>query len=310
MHPRVLEDEPLVSVVIPCYKQAHYLPEAIESVLAQTYPRYEVIVVDDGSPDDTAGVARRYPQPRYVRQDNKGLSAARNTGLARCTGTLVVCLDADDRLTPEALASGLASLTMHPECAFTAGHHRLIDAAGAPVVPQVSRPEVGGDHYRELLRGNPFWCPATVMYRRWVFETVGAFSTTLRSAEDYEFYLRVARQFPICTHHTVVAEYRIHDSGMSRNAGRMLKHSVLVLEQQRRLSRGNRVYEAACDEGIETYRKLYGTPLLKDIAAHLRMRQWRIVVRESLIALTYDPHAFMRRAVQRVFRAVREAFSW
>jgi glycosyltransferase involved in cell wall biosynthesis len=309
METRVSDDEPLVSVVIPCYKQAHYLPQAIDSVLAQTYPRHEIIVVDDGSPDDTVGVARRYPQLRYVRQDNKGLSAARNTGLAHCTGAFVVCLDADDRLTPEALASGLASLATHPECGFTAGHHRLIDAAGAPVVPQVSRPEIGGEHYRELLRRNPFWCPAAILYRRWVFEAVGAFSTTLRAAEDYDFYLRVARQFPICTHHHVVAEYRIHDAGMSRNPARMLKYSVLVLQQQRRLTKGNRDHEAACDEGIATYRDLYGTPLLEEIGAHLRARQWRAVVRESLIALTYNPRASVSRAARRLFRAVREAYS-
>ena len=75
-------DSPVVSVVIPCYRQAHFLPEAIESVLAQTYPHFEIIVVDDGSPDDTRAVAGRYPGVRCLRQRNRGLSAARNAGLA------------------------------------------------------------------------------------------------------------------------------------------------------------------------------------------------------------------------------------
>ena len=94
-------DSPVVSVVIPCYRQAHFLPDAIESVLAQTYPHFEIIVVDDGSPDDTRAVAGRYPGVRCLRQRNRGLSAARNAGLAASIGTYVVFLDADDRLTPE-----------------------------------------------------------------------------------------------------------------------------------------------------------------------------------------------------------------
>src|SRR5215204_1671374 len=101
---------PLVSVVIPCYKQAHFLGEAIESVLAQSYPNFEIIVVDDGSPDNTSEVAASYPRVRLVRQENQGLSAARNSGLSRSEGEYVVFLDADDRLLPGALQVGLECL--------------------------------------------------------------------------------------------------------------------------------------------------------------------------------------------------------
>src|ERR687890_856397 len=100
----------LVSVVIPCYNQAHFLGEAIESVLAQSYPRFEIIVVDDGSTDDTSKVAARHPGGRYVYQNNQGVSAARNSGLARSEGEYVVFLDADDRLLPEALVAGFGGL--------------------------------------------------------------------------------------------------------------------------------------------------------------------------------------------------------
>src|SRR5215213_3125487 len=98
---------PLVSVVIPCYNQAHFLGEAIESVLAQSYPNFEIVVVDDGSTDDTSEVAGSYPKVRLVRQENQGLSGARNAGLARSEGEYVVFLDADDRLRPEALEAHL-----------------------------------------------------------------------------------------------------------------------------------------------------------------------------------------------------------
>src|ERR687889_2943029 len=122
---------PLVSVVIPCYNQAHFLGEAIESVLAQSYPNFEIIVVDDGSMDDTSEVAGSYPKVRLVRQENQGPSGARNAGLARSEGEYVVCLDADDRLLPEALKTGLKHLEAHPECAFVHGHYRHITVEGA-----------------------------------------------------------------------------------------------------------------------------------------------------------------------------------
>ena len=119
----------LVTVVIPCYNQAHFLTEAIESVLSQSYPNFEVVVVDDGSTDDTSEVAGRYPQKvRLIRQENRGLSGARNTGIGHARGEYVVFLDADDRLLPEALEVGIEQLEAHPECAFVSGHCR----AGRP----------------------------------------------------------------------------------------------------------------------------------------------------------------------------------
>ena len=98
----------LVSVVIPCYNQAHFLGEAIESVLAQTYPHLEIVVVDDGSTDNTGEVAARYPGVRYVRQENQGLAAARNTGLRHSSGDYLVFLDADDRLLATGRGGGAA----------------------------------------------------------------------------------------------------------------------------------------------------------------------------------------------------------
>src|SRR3954464_13524952 len=96
---------PLVSVVIPCYKQAQYLPEAIDSVLAQTYPAVECVVVNDGSPDDTEAVARGYgDRVRYVARPNGGISAARNSGSAVARGAYLKFLDADDHLHPEQVA--------------------------------------------------------------------------------------------------------------------------------------------------------------------------------------------------------------
>src|SRR5690349_12188340 len=128
--PVALEESPaepasvLISVVIVCYNQARYLRDAIESVLAQSYQGAEILLVDDGSTDQTSEIAREYPQVRYIRQNNRGLSAARNAGLHRSRGRYVVFLDADDRLLPNALDTGIALFRDHPDSGFVFGAHR------------------------------------------------------------------------------------------------------------------------------------------------------------------------------------------
>src|SRR5829696_8499022 len=116
--PKVQDGTPLVSVVIPCYNQAHFLGEAIESVLSQSYRHFELIVVDDGSTDETSEVASRYEGVRLIRQENQGLSGARNTGIGHSGGEFLVFLDADDRLLLGALEAGLRCFEAHPEYAL------------------------------------------------------------------------------------------------------------------------------------------------------------------------------------------------
>ena len=122
---------PLVSVIITSYNQARFLSDAIESVLTQTYSQFEIVVVDDGSTDNASEVVARYPAVRYIRQDNQGLSAARNTGLHESNGAYLVFLDADDRLLPVALETGVDCLQAHPECGFVSGHYSLIASDGS-----------------------------------------------------------------------------------------------------------------------------------------------------------------------------------
>src|SRR5262249_51410620 len=140
----------LVSIIIPCYNQAHFLGEAIESVLAQSHSHHEIVVIDDGSTDNTRAVAGRYPGIRYIRQVNCGLSAARNTGLRCSQGDYIVFLDADDRLFPQALRIGLESLTSHPECMFAAGRYELMSADGSCLGDGAWFP-IEDDHYAGLL---------------------------------------------------------------------------------------------------------------------------------------------------------------
>ena len=124
-----VDEDSLVSIVIPCYNGEAYLKEAIESALAQTYRPIEIIVVDDGSTDRSSEIAQKFPV-RYIRQPNRGLTKSRNLGVRKSRGSYVVFLDADDRLKPDAIKTGIRVLSEHPECAMAVGDHIFVSREG------------------------------------------------------------------------------------------------------------------------------------------------------------------------------------
>jgi hypothetical protein len=291
-------EPPLVSVVIPCYRQAHFLAEAIESVLRQSYPRHEIIVVDDGSPDHTAEVAAAYPAVRYIWQENQGLPAVtRNRGLAECRGEYVVFLDADDRLLPRALEAGVEAFSQFPESAFICGHTLSIVADGAPSTHR-QRP-CAGVSYLTLLERNAIEIPGAVMYRRAVLVDLGGYDSarTRRVSEDYGLNLRIAHKYPVHCHHELVAEYRQHDGSLSQNHAAMLGATIALLERQKPLIRGKREYEAACMEGIAFYRRYYGEKVVNQLREHVRHRShWREAARMIGVLVRFYPRGLVENA--------------
>jgi hypothetical protein len=295
----------LVSVVIPCYNQAHFLGEAIESVLAQTYPHLEIVVVDDGSPDNTKEVATRYPAVRYVRQENQGLAAARNTGLRHSSGDYLIFLDADDRLLLGAVTAGLEHLHAHPECAFAFGKWRPIAVDGLPLPKLPLAPiEVTGDAYVSLLQRNHIEMHATVVYRKAVFELVGGFDPSVNPCADYDLYLRIARQYPVCSHGAVVAEYRRHGSNMTNDPALMLQSAVTVLRRQHRHVRGDARRTAAYRAGLRSWYGYYGRQLAREMLARAAAGDWRRMLR-GLAVLLRDPALLLHGALTVPWPAVR-----
>ena len=291
----------VVSVVIPCFNQAHYLGEAIESVISQSYPKIEVVVVDDGSLDNTVEVAARYAGVKYVRQDNRGLAAARNFGLRRSNGQFVVFLDADDRLQPEAIAINLSALQARPECAFVYGEFRHVGVDGR-MQEEWTRPVVTGDAYCALLRGNHIDMHATVMYRRAVFHTVRAFDESLAACEDYDLYLRIARVFPIHGHTQLVADYRRHSASISADFVKMLRTSLTVLRSQRKFVRDDPARRAAYKHGLRAWRAYYGRRIVVQARANFQQRRGRLTALRALLAMVrYAPGELL--AARRDIRA-------
>lgn len=256
-----------VAVVINCFNDLEFLPQAIDSVVGQTAKASEIIVVDDGSLADPAPLVGQYPGIRLIRQANAGLAAARNTGLAAVSSEYVLFLDADDRLLPEAIAAGLACFTRVPEAALVYGGHRRINVLGAPISPDCFR-AVGEAPYEDLLRDNHIGMHATVLYKTERLRQAGGFDSALRRCEDYDLYLRLARDHSVACHPTIIAEYRRHGNNMSHNAGAMLR-SVLAVHRRHAGSTSPAIRRAWKD-GRQNWRKYYA----KEIALSLRA-EWR-----------------------------------
>src|SRR5947207_4499749 len=211
---------PLVSVVIPCYNQAAYLADAFRSVVSRDFP-VEIVVVDDGSTDDTHAVAAEFASVRTVQQGNRGLSAGRNRGLAESRGAFVIFLDADDRLLPGAIDIAARALVAHPDCAMAYGRCVMMGPDGA-AWPTPEPPSVKSGHHVALLRTNLIWMPAMAIFRRGPLMQAGGFTPGVDGSADYDLYLRISREHPLHDHGQLVAAYRRHAASMSGNAGRML----------------------------------------------------------------------------------------
>jgi hypothetical protein len=218
-----------VSVVIPSYNYGRFVPEAVASALAQSYANVEVIVVDDGSQDDTQD--RLWPYRahiRYLYQDNQGLSGARNTGIRAATGSIIALLDADDVWHPHKLAVQMAYLRQHPEVglvgtdAFVDQRQQwpLVDATSVvPAIP-VTLEDV-------ILRAR--FAPSSVVIRRECLDKIGLFNTALPCVEDREMWIRFSAHYPMVRLAAPLVWYRQHAASLSAKARRMEAFELQVL---------------------------------------------------------------------------------
>jgi glycosyltransferase involved in cell wall biosynthesis len=260
-----VNQQPLVSIIIPCYNGAAYLEEALLSALAQSYAEVEVLVVDDGSTDASPEITQRFPV-RYIRQQNRGKSEARNLGIKECNGAYILFLDADDRLKPQAIESGLRAMERHPDCAFAVGDHVFISGDGSYLSPS-KKVATLHSHYEALLTSNFIEMISSVLFRRSIFDELGGFDRNLSVAEDYELYLRIARVRPVCSHSTVVAEYRKHKGNISLNSELMLTTTLLVLSGQAKYVGNDAGRRRAFRKGLRSWRRQYGRQLASELAA-------------------------------------------
>jgi glycosyltransferase involved in cell wall biosynthesis len=250
-----------VAVVIPTYNHSRFLADAIASVERQTVRAAEIIVVDDGSTDHPEDVVAHFLRVRFIRQDNKGLAAARNTGLRAACSDKVVFLDADDLLAPDAIASGLACFRRHPDAGFVYGAHRMVNADGIQI-GEVRFEEIGPDAFASFLKSNCICMHATVLYDRERIVAAGGFKETLRRCEDYDLYLRLSLKHPVASHPTLVADYRWHGANMSSDFMGMLNWALRVQRAFAELARRDPVRAQAFAEGRALWRACYSQEFL------------------------------------------------
>ncbi len=221
---------PKVSVIIPTYNHAHYLPYTIQSVLAQTFTQWEAIIVDDGSTDNPAAVVTRFADPRirYIHQENQGLSAARNTGIRAAQGEYLAFLDADDEWAPEFLRRCVDVLAADDTLAGVYTRNRFIDQSGH-ILPQLSGQVVPRATFRSRLLEGGFSPPHAALVRTAIVRQVGLFDTRLTSTEDWDLWLRISEHYQMQAIPEPLARYRVYPGSMSTNAPRMHSSRIAVL---------------------------------------------------------------------------------
>src|SRR6516162_1227041 len=282
-----------VSVVVTTYNHAVFLDDAIRSVVGQSLPADEIIVVDDGSTDHPDRVVSGYSHVRLIRQRNQGLSAARNAGLKAAVSDKIIFLDADDRLCQGAIEAGLECFVRHCEAGFVYGGFRLIDADGGVTGDPVCR-DIGPDPHNAFLRGNQVGMHGTVMYDRRRLLDAGGFDVTLRRCEDYDVYLRMSRNHPVASHRRIVAEYRRHGTNMSSNSLEMLRSVQRVLARYRPLTRSGPA-AVAWRQGQAYWRRYYFDEILRFLS-----------VRRIVDAVRASPTLAARHLIRRLERALPE----
>ncbi len=203
---------PLASIVIPAYNYARYLDEAVNSVLSQTYPNIELIVLDDGSTDDTHEILKRYANQFYWEtQENMGQAETLNKGWRMSHGEILAYLSADDVLYPEAVAVSIKSLQANPSVVLTYCDYDLIDSSSS-VLRRANTPDFD---YSEMIV--KFVCPPGpgAFFRRDAFEATGSWDKNLKQVPDYDYWLRLGLQGEFLRIPKPLAGFRVHGGSQS-----------------------------------------------------------------------------------------------
>lgn len=226
-----------VSVVIAAYNRATFLAQAIESVLAQTFRDFELVVIDDGSTDNTAEVVQEIhdSRVRYIYQENRGVSAALNAGWRAARSEYVAIIGSDDVWLSGCLQELVQTLDASPRAGVAYVRAQGMDARGEPLTQLVGAHErFAGQTLKSLVYGD-FVCPIAVIIRRAALERVGGYDESLIANEDWDLWLRLAPHYGIVYVPTILARYRFHAKNMTRTDSarmeRLMQDRVRVLDK-------------------------------------------------------------------------------
>jgi glycosyltransferase involved in cell wall biosynthesis len=223
---------PKVSVVIPAYKAMPYLPETVASVLKQSYTDFEIVIIDDASPDNTLEWARNVADLRVkvISQSNQGTPGARNTGIAHSTGEYLAFLDADDLWEETKLEKQVRTLDGNPALGLVDTWVGLIDQEGK-ALNKVIASDAEGDIWQRIICGNTICCGSTPMVRRTCFDKVGVFDRDIRFSEDWDMWIRISRYYQFAILKEPLTFYRLHPNSKSKDCRNMEEDFRRIIEK-------------------------------------------------------------------------------
>jgi glycosyltransferase involved in cell wall biosynthesis len=296
-------DSPLVSAIIPAYNCAAYIGSSVKSVLTQTYPRVECIVVDDGSTDGTGSLIEEEfgPSVTLIRQSNRGVSAARNAGAKAARGAYLAFLDADDLWLPEKIEKQVALFEKAPSVAYVYSAFFFVDedltVTGVGEIP----PPQDALRNAATLTSPSINLAQTGMVRSAVFQELGGFDETLSTSADLDFVLRATTAFESKGLPEPVAMYRHSESQMSQDPALMESDMKRVLEKFYGSPRGS--------EFRHLKRRAYANLHSVLAAMYLRRGEYAGGARALAIALLQDPRVVMRKLPRSLGKLLRMARS-
>jgi glycosyltransferase involved in cell wall biosynthesis len=275
----------VISVVVPNYNSCQFVENAIVSLVSQTYGDFEIIVVDDGSTDNSREVIMSFgSQVRYIWQENQGLASARNTGIRAARGELIGLLDADDQWRPHFLERMAALADLHPEASVYYCCAQGMDAAGRDLPEIFGGPIVQPSKlYHMLLRAN-FLIPSTLVLRRSHVQEAGLFDQNLRSCEDWDLWLRLLPESVFVGTSECLVRYRLHDASLSKDLAGMHQAAKAVITKNFGVNDGQ--WNNWSAEKRRAYGGLYRYFALTNIQYRA---DWRSGVRYLFKALQVDP---------------------
>ena len=272
-------DSPLVSVVIPNYNYATYVREAINSVLAQTYPNIEIIVVDDGSSDDSRTTIASYGDKIIgIFQQNQGVSATRNNGVKASRGKYVAFLDADDVWLPRKIELQMAKFRDDPALGMVHVAVDEVDSSGRILAQKLNGLEGRRtDAFFMLTAECVFGGGSGIVVPRRVFDEVGGFDTRLSTSADWDLFCRISSLYAVGFVPEILLKYRVHNSNMHANVA-VMEHDMLIAFDK-----------AFAGESTEVSRECYGN-LYKTLAAsHFRAGNYGECLRSVVRSVSYWP---------------------
>ena len=246
---------PFVSVVIPTYNRSHSIQESINSVLNQTYTAWEIIIADDCSQDNTEEVVRQIQDSRiryYRLPENRGAGGARNFGVKKASGHLIAFLDSDDAWVEDKLEKQMEYWQQYPECGLIYSAYEIKVPSGAcyTIPNETEWDNLAGDIFPRLLCQNTIGAP-TVLLRKSVFQEVGGFDESMRSLEDWDFALKVAKKYPVGFVPEVLLKVAGSEGGVSSNLGAYYQNRCYMLRKYRADYLATGMFEQAVQDILE-----------------------------------------------------------